>query len=167
MFTLYYFRDDSVIQKIIHAFKYEKMMNLAAVMGAELGELLRNVKVDFIIPVPLHISKLRERTYNQSELIAKGISGVTGFNVNTSVLTRTRYTKSQAGLGLAERHENVSDAFAVSNSKYVSGKKILLVDDVITTGATIKECAKALNSAGASEIYAASVAYAFSTNDMK
>jgi len=109
---------------------------------------------DVIIPVPLHRRKLFERRFNQSALLALGLSKLTGLPAAMDALARTRYTESQAGLGQKARQDNVRGAFAVPEGRraWMEGKRVLLVDDVFTTGATVDACAQALTRAGADEI---------------
>ena len=134
-------------------------------LGEEIGKLAvsKNLKdIDIIIPVPLHKAKLRDRTYNQSEYIAKGISNILKTEVISDAVIRSRFTPTQTRLNKAERKVNVSGAFGI-NSKYADklrGKNILLADDVITTGATILECASAIKSAGSGKLCICSAAYA-------
>jgi len=134
-------------------------------LGEEIGKLAvsKNLKdIDIIIPVPLHKAKLRDRTYNQSEYIAKGISNILKTEVISDAVIRSRFTPTQTRLNKAERKVNVSGAFGI-NPKYTDklrGKNILLTDDVITTGATILECASAIKSAGSGKLCICSAAYA-------
>jgi ComF family protein len=113
-----------------------------------------------LIPVPLHPAKCRERGYNQSEYICQGIHAVTGLRVITGLLKRQRYTESQTHLEIEERRKNVAGAFVLDPSAEVSGRTFLIVDDVITTGATMSACAKTLGDHGAGIVIACSVALA-------
>ncbi|MCH2547752.1 MAG: ComF family protein [Alphaproteobacteria bacterium] len=110
---------------------------------------------DMIVPVPLHPWRLIQRRYNQSALLAAGLGKLTGKKVVTDALRRTRYTPQQAGLTREERMENVRGAFAPSPRRLqqIEGKSVALIDDVLTTGATLNACAEALQNAGAKEIY--------------
>ena len=116
--------------------------------------------IDIIIPVPLHHLKKAERGYNQSEFIVKGLSDKLNIPYSTKALKRVRYTETQTAFNLGEREKNISNAFKVRNKKKILGKNILVVDDVITTGSTIKECGKALLESGAKSVYACSIAIA-------
>jgi len=116
-------------------------------MGRLFGLELRNscfATADLIVPAPLHPAKLRERGYNQSELIARGISGVINIPVETGLLLRTIPTGTQTKKSRYERWENVKDTFSITDAEKLKNRHILLVDDVITTGATIEACASAL-----------------------
>lgn len=156
------FQKDKELQHIIHALKYEKRFLLGIFLGKLLGETINKdfskYKLDAVVPVPLHHLKKAEREFNQSYYIAKGISKITGIKVNNHLLKRARYTESQTTMDLTEREENINKAFV--KRKKLNGEHILIVDDVITTGATIRECGKVLLDAGADKIYAASVAIA-------
>ncbi len=164
--SLYHFEKEGTLQSIIHQLKYDGMTSLGVELGRKLGEKLRDEFVDFpidgVIPVPLHPTKLRERGYNQSEYIAKGIRDATGIPVYTSLVKRRKYTSSQTRLNVTERKENVGDAFDVSEQSKteIQGKTFLIVDDVITTGATIEACAAVLMKNGARSVVAGSVAIA-------
>lgn len=157
------FEDGGTVQKTIHAFKYGGRYRAAIESGKLLArELLKtgmNIKDYLVIPVPLHQYRERERGYNQSCYLARGMSEITGAEVNTALLRRVRITETQTHLNYQERKHNVSGAFAVS-SGLISGKKIMLIDDVITSGSTIAECASTLIQSGASEIAIVSFALA-------
>ncbi len=163
--SAYWFREGTPIQPLLHAMKYSKMKGVGVYLGGKLGNLIaqnEGVNFDYIIPVPLHKAKFRDRTYNQSEFIAKGVSAVLGAEVINDCLIRTRFTGTQTRLTKPERKENVSGAFEV-NPKYAEnlpGKNIILIDDVITTGATILECASVLKKASAGSVWICSAAYA-------
>ncbi len=160
-FSLYLFEKEKKIQNIIHQLKYEQKTKFGFELGKKIGEEVlktKKIEADFLIPIPLHSLKLRERTYNQSEMIAKGISFITKIPTNTKILYRRKNTQSQTHLNFEERQINVSDAFEIRNKKIIENKNIILIDDVITTGATIGEAAKELKKNGAKLIYAASSA---------
>jgi ComF family protein len=163
--SAFWFREGTPIQPLLHAMKYQKMKSVGVMLGKELGRKitrLNGIKFDFVIPVPLHKARFRERTYNQCEYIARGISAETGAKVLNDAVIRTRFTPTQTKLNRQERIENVMGAFGV-NPKFaeiLNGRKIILADDVITTGATILECAKVLHKAGTEIIWVCSSAYA-------
>jgi ComF family protein len=163
-YSNFVFEKDKVLQKVIHSLKYEKRFQngtfLGEVVGKAINGMLEEWKIDFLIPIPLHPIKKAERGYNQSYYIAKGISGQTGTPVKNNLVKRARNTKSQTTMTLIERKENVDSAFSIKNKNMIIGKNILLVDDVITTGATTSECGKELIKAGANNIYAAAIAIA-------
>ncbi len=111
-----------------------------------------------LIPVPLDIKKLKLRGYNQSEELAKELSSVSRAPLLTNVLLKTASTKSQMELSKSEREENLRGVFLVKNAEKITNKKILLVDDVYTTGSTMNECARILKEAGAKSVYGLALA---------
>jgi len=146
------------VQEIIHEMKFRRKMVLAKRIGQDLASLLRQLpeigKIDLIVPVPLHATRLRERGFNQSALIASAVSQQTGIAAEFQALKRTRYTRAQSKLTAHERKKNVQFAFSMSEDTNVRGKALLLVDDVTTTGATMEACAAALKGGGASQVLA-------------
>ena len=160
----YRFYPEGLVQRLIHAFKYDGYSTLGLRMGAQLGELvnassLQN-RINVLVPMPIHSSRLRERRYNQSERIARGIATATGIPIESHAVKRLFRTNPQAKLNAQQRFDNIKNAF-VADPRLVSGKRIAVVDDVITTGVTITECAFALHAAGASEIIAIIFAAAY------
>lgn len=157
----YLFEKEGVFQRLVHLIKYDGMKTLAVRLGRDIGIRIRQHSrmsgAGFVIPVPLHRVKERERGFNQSAYLSKGISLVTGQKVEPGLLQRKRYTSSQTRLTIDERKANVNDAF---HTRPVKGKSIILVDDVMTTGATIEACARVLKQSGASEVFAAAAALA-------
>lgn len=156
------FEKDKNLQQVIHSLKYEKKFLLGVFLGGLLGETIKKdftgYNIDMMVPVPLHHLKKAEREFNQSFYIAKGIRKTTGIRIYNRQIRRKRFTESQTSKNLFSREENMRGAFA--SAKKLNGENILLVDDVITTGATIRECGKVLLQAGAGRVYAASVAVA-------
>jgi ComF family protein len=114
--------------------------------------------VDLIMPVPLHPSRLREREYNQSLLLADRLNRRLGGMLSYDNLQRTRRSVPQTELSRAARLKNLRRTFTVSRPAEVAGKRILLIDDVLTTGTTVNECAKALRRAGSSDVYVCTLA---------
>lgn len=163
-YSHFIFEKDKALQHLIHALKYEKRFQngnfLGKLVGNSLSFPLYEWKIDIIIPVPLHPIKKADRGYNQSTHIAKGISHSTSIPYKENLLKRIRNTSSQTTMTLVERKENISEAFKAGKESIIKGKNLLLVDDVITTGATTSECSKVLLEAGANKVYAASVAIA-------
>ncbi len=162
--SLYIFEKDKELQNIIHSFKYSQRFLTGKFLGEIFGEAKKDIiyqwKIDMIVPIPLHHLKKAERGYNQSYFIAKGISKVVDIPVAANVVKRKRFTQSQTAMNLKEREENISGAFMVRNNKILKDKNILLVDDVITTGATTNECGKILLENGANRVCAVSIAIA-------
>lgn len=140
---------DDATAKAIYRFKYGRDTTYSAPLGAMMADYPLE-GFDLIIPVPLHIKRLRERGFNQSLLLANAIGKRKGISVAPFILKRTRWTEPQVNLTGKERRVNVKGAFEVCGD--VSGKRILVVDDVYTTGATVSECSKVLKRSGAKEV---------------
>ena len=144
---LYYAKENDT-RKVLYELKYYGNSKLGVFLGqwmaSELGGTDFFQGIDYIVPVPLHEKKRRERGYNQSEMLAQGISLSTNIPVVLDVLLRTGYTDTQTHKGNYERWENIRNVFTCVNCDVFSGKHILLVDDVVTTGATVVACADAL-----------------------
>jgi ComF family protein len=142
-----YFSKESRYRQIIHDLKYKNQQHIGIKMGRLFALELRNtgfMNTDYIIPVPLHAKKLRIRGYNQSRLIAEGMSEIMHKPVLTDHVIRKIPTKTQTRKSRYERWENVRDTFYVMQTSEIQNKHFLLVDDVITTGSTIEACARAL-----------------------
>jgi len=146
----------TVVLEAIHRFKYQRALwfenFLADLLIREAAPVLRGQKWDFIAPVPLHPLKLREREFNQAARLGAPLAAATGIPLNEKILHRTAPTATQTLLTRAERAMNMKNAFAVRPDVVLTGKKIILVDDVFTTGATTSECARALRAAGAADV---------------
>jgi ComF family protein len=153
---------DPGYQILIHNFKYRRKTTLGKCLGRRLGEILKKERlleeIDYLIPVPLHPSRQRERGYNQSKILAQGISEITTLPLLDKVLLRKKNTRDQTDLSPEEREKNVKDAFTVRDNSALKGKGMLLVDDVMTTGATLRECSRVLKQAGARIIIGATLA---------
>ncbi|MEK7537228.1 MAG: ComF family protein [Patescibacteria group bacterium] len=155
---------DQAIQKVIKAFKYRFIKNLDQPLGRLMISYLDKIKgkIDLkdtiIIPVPLHKRKYNQRGYNQSELIAEQISKYLNFEIFKDCLAKNKITKDQAKLKGNKRLENLKDVFLCAKPWLAAGRKIILFDDVYTTGETMKECAKVLKEAGAKEIIGLAIA---------
>lgn len=141
---------------IIHSFKYQRQFQFLDWMAQGLSQLFQTEfagqKFDMLIPVPLHWQRLMQRGYNQAFILARPMSRKLKIPLRPGALTRARNNPPQVGLTRPQRKENIKKVFAVKNPKMVSGKNILLVDDVITTGATVDEAAKVLRKAGADSV---------------
>jgi ComF family protein len=158
-----FFSKDSRYRQIIHELKYYDQRHIGTVMGRLFGLELRDTpftNVDIIHPVPLHPKKLRQRGYNQSELISNGLSEILQVPVHTNLIARTSKTKTQTKKSRYERWENVKDTFTVLNERLMQNKHILLVDDVITTGATIEACIQAVAQVSGVSVSVVSLAFA-------
>ncbi len=151
-------RYDGWLRRAIVRFKYEEEWARADHLSAALAEPLATWQdLDALVPVPLHPERLRRRGYNQSALLAEGAGQRLGLPV-LPALQRVRATPRQVGLGAEDRRRNVEDAFAVSMGTDLVGKRLVLVDDVVTTGSTLEACAAALLSGGAREVSAVTLA---------
>ena len=150
------------VQRLVHMLKYQGQTVAGQTLGRALGRMLDGKSLaaarPVVVPVPLHGSRLRERGYNQSVLIARALARVLNLSVEDRALKRVRATETQTNLDSAERGVNVEGAFLGRRTDPVRGHPVLLVDDVVTTGATANACAAALLDAGASEVNVAAVA---------
>jgi ComF family protein len=155
-----YFENES-LRPAIHFLKYKNHKVVAAILAEILADACRRFDLsgDVIVPVPLHITRYRERGYNQSELLARQLGRLLNRPVDTTTLARVRKTRSQMELGAGERHQNVADAFACINDS-LAGQVVLLIDDVCTTGSTLDACAKALKQTGGAFVWGVTLAKA-------
>lgn len=162
IYARYAFSAPEGVRHLAHRMKYQSRPDVAFALGCELGEYLRTAAPQppgwhAVVPVPLHRSRLRERGYNQAEHIARGIASVLSVPPMPHALLRTRSTGTQTRLGWAGRRKNVDGVFSSAEAEALSGHSVLLVDDVLTTGATMNACAEALLNAGVREVDAAAV----------
>ena len=153
----------SPLREAIHAFKYDSRTELSAPLARYLIAAYGDpcwrpplAQIDLVVPVPLHADRRRERGYNQAELLAADFCRGVGLPMDPSAMQRDRHTPHQVGLNAEERRDNVADAFAAAWP--VANKRILLIDDVYTTGATLNACAGAALLAGAAAVYALTLA---------
>ncbi|MGY3055084.1 ComF family protein [Pedobacter sp. UYEF25] len=162
--AMLYFRKGETIQNLMHNLKYHEKTEIGVFLGRLLGERLLDSTlykgIDFIVPVPLHPARLRKRGYNQSAFIAAGVAEKINAEVCNNLLQRTIYTDSQTKKNRYNRYENMKDVFTVNAKSEVLKKHVLLVDDVLTTGATIEACGKALKDAGIAKLSIATLAFA-------
>ena len=158
------YRGRGIVRQIIHDFKYGHQVHLRHLVARWLfaafnDERLSGRRFDIIVPVPLHPTRRRERGFNQASLIAGLLSARIAIPCK-AVLERVRYTTTQTALDRAERIENLRNAFRLRKNGDVRGLHVLLIDDVLTTGSTLSECARVLKRAGAISVYAATAARA-------
>jgi competence protein ComFC len=158
------YRGRGIVREIIHEFKYGREIHLRHLVGRWLSaalddERVRNVSFDVLVPVPLHPARQRERGFNQASLLAELLSAQTSLP-SKPVLERIRYTTTQTALDRSERMENLHNAFRLRKNADVRGLRVLLIDDVLTTGSTLSECARVLKRAGAISVHAATAARA-------
>ena len=150
---------EGTLSEAIKLFKYKKKIHIGKALAHSI--ILHDpplIKGDYIIPVPLHPRRLREREFNQSAIIALLLGRRLGIPLLTDVLIRHRHTKPQVELDMMERSENIRGVFTVKNGEKIAGKYILLIDDVMTTGSTVNECSRMLKENGASRVYVVTIA---------
>lgn len=152
------YRYEGALAKAIQLLKYERQVVLATSLAALLTTKLAPLELDLVTAIPLHVSKLRQREFNQSLLVAKEVSRCLAKPLAVDVMTRNCETKPQVGLSKKARQKNMRHVFSIHRQKKIFGKRILLIDDVYTTGATLKEAAKTLIKAGAQEVIVAAPA---------
>jgi ComF family protein len=153
------FRFEGVVKKAVHQLKYNNLRDIAEPLGGFMADFLKSNSLsgDALVPVPLHKSRLRERGYNQSELLALVLHRLTGLPVFLDALRKVKPTPPQAdSLSVEQRRLAVVDAFGCYNG--LKGRRVILVDDVATSGATLSACARVLTAAGASEVRALTLA---------
>jgi ComF family protein len=152
---------DGVLKKAINLFKYQGVKRLAKPLSDMIIKM-QLPKVEVLIPVPLFKTRLKQREFNQSALIASHLSKFLDIEILINCLIKVKDTAPQVGLSSRERLRNIRNAFRVSRENLIKGKDILLIDDVVTTGSTIRECSRVLKHAGASDIYVISLAHGIS-----
>lgn len=143
--ALCYFYKNGMLQEAMHNLKYKKRQDIGVELGKLLGIEIKNSAffqdIDIIIPVPLHQQKLKKRGYNQSESIAEGMATILNKEIDNKTIIRKVHTESQTRKKRIERMENVQDIFEITDKEHLRNKHLLLVDDIITTGATIESLA--------------------------
>jgi len=162
--ALFRFQKKGPVQQLIHGLKYKGYENIGLVLGDWLGNELKTIdaysSVDLVIPVPLHEKKLKKRGYNQVVKFGKHIANALNCGYFDNVLIKIYNTESQVFKGRFARWNNSEEIFTIQNKHLIKGKHILLVDDIITTGATIESCVNVLNQAHNLKISVASMAIA-------
>lgn len=162
--SLYYYARGSSLSRILHGMKYHGRKQLCMQMGRVMGTELMNAGffdgIDFIVPVPLHNVRLAARGYNQSELLARGISEITSIPVAVDVMKRIHNNATQTHKSAFERRENAEGLFEITEKAYsLSGRHLLLIDDVLTTGATISACLDVLGKVDSVKISVVTLAW--------
>lgn len=148
--TLATYRYDFPLDKLVQSFKYGHRLALGAYLGQQLAALTENIVADVIVPLPLHPLRLRERGFNQALELARPVGTARNLPIDSTSCSRTRNTLAQANLAWRERSKNIRGAFHCSTD--FTGQRIILVDDVMTTGASLDECARTLKLHGAAEV---------------
>jgi competence protein ComFC len=158
---------DSPIQEGLHTMKYRGNIGFGESIAIQMKDFVHTLKwpVGILIPVPLGKQRLKERGYNQVGLVARPLAYQMKWNYRPEALWKTRETRSQVGLNVSQRHENVLNAYG-ADPRFVMGKSIVIMDDVATTGSTLSACTEALLSAGAQEIYVLTIARALSHHNL-
>jgi ComF family protein len=150
------------VLEVIHRYKYHRALwfepFLAELLICAARPVLDSQKPDMIVPVPLHPTKEREREFNQAERLARRLGAATRIPVNKRLVRRVLPTRTQTQLSREERLANVRNAFAIRKGQQLNGQRIVLLDDVFTTGATTSACARVLRAAGATEVWVWTVA---------
>jgi len=163
--AMYFFHKKGRIQKLMHQLKYKGKKEIGIFLGNMYGKELEATPlfktVEVIIPVPMHPKKEKMRGYNQSEIIATGLSQSMNAMVDTKTLIKTVKTETQTKKSRFSRWENVKEVFEIRNYEHLANKHVLLVDDVITTGSTLESCILNLSKVPGIKISVASVAYAY------
>jgi ComF family protein len=156
------------IRPAFHRLKYKKDIGLGDAFALPLAKYVSTLSwdIEMLIPIPLSNNRYFERGYNQVDLLARPLAMINNWNYAPNVLKRIKHTQSQVGLNIEQRLENVQNAF-VANSQLVKNKKILLMDDVATTGATLSSASRALMEAGACHVYALTAARAVSSRGLE
>lgn len=141
----FFFAKSGKVQHLIHQLKYKGNKEAGVFLGQQLGESIKEAPlfqgIDYLIPVPLHPKREKKRGYNQSLMITRGINEVTGIPIGNQFLVRAVHTETQTKKSSEERYKNVKDIFELHHADELEGKHILLIDDVLTTGATLESCA--------------------------
>lgn len=163
-YALYFFAKGGRIQNLMHHFKYRGMQKIGNLLGNMAGnQLVRSTvfkSVDIIVPVPLHKSRLKERGYNQSACFAEGLAQKLNAVVQTDNLVRLKATETQTHKSRFLRFENMQEVFTINDRESLKNKHVLLVDDVVTTGATLEACGIELLKIEGLKLSIATIAYA-------
>ena len=161
--ALFFYRTHSDPSRIIYSLKYDDHPEIGELMGRLAATEFRRNKffdtVDAIVPVPLARKRQLKRGYNQSMEIARGVNGITGIPVMNDVVRRKSFTASQTHMNRWQRNENVQDVFMLKKGKDLTGKHVLIIDDVVTTGATVVSCASELLKCGAAKFSVMSLGF--------
>jgi ComF family protein len=152
------------VRELIHRFKYNRRVHhrrpLAEIALRRLSPFVLETSADLMVPVPLHVKRLRQRGFNQAVLIGELLARKWRLPLVRNNLRRVRWTEPQINLSASERVANVKDAFMVADPAQVKGRRIILLDDVYTTGSTVSECSRVLHRAGAKEVFVITIARA-------
>jgi ComF family protein len=160
----YFFSKKQALRHIIHAFKYEQNREVCIQMGKWMGVHIKNSErmfpIDFLMPIPVHSSREKKRGYNQALLLCEGIEQTTGIPMLSNIVQRAKATETQTRKGRSERWKNVAAGFYIEDGSLLQQKHLLLIDDVITTGATIEACGSVILKAQPASLSIAALAWA-------
>jgi len=158
--SVFYYRES--VRNYICDFKFQGQIAKGKALSKYLADAVRehykDIAFDMVVPVPVHPLALKERSYNHAEVIAREVAFAVSVPLKTDLLVKLKQTQAQHGLRARERKENLYGAFSVSRPQEISGRIILLVDDIVTTGSTLHHCAEALLKNGAAQVYTATLA---------
>ncbi len=164
VYSLFFFQKGGLVQQLLHHLKYKNQQKIGIVLGqwlgSEMATLNHAVGIDLVTPVPIHPKRLKQRGYNQVEKFAKEVALQIGVKFQDGILTKMKHTKTQVFQSKLQRWKSVQHSFALVNSEAIRGKRVLLVDDIITTGATINACVGTLQKGQPKSIAVASIAIA-------
>lgn len=161
--ALYFFTKESLLQHLVHQLKYKGQKDLGQQLGTMMGHSLKNsglYDIDALVPLPLFPGRQRKRGYNQADLLCEGIAGQYDIPVLRDVINRPEHTETQTHKGRIERWKNIEGKFVLTDPKPLVGRHILLVDDVVTTGATLESCGSELLTAKDLHLSIACLCYA-------
>lgn len=162
--SMYYFNKGGAIQHLLHELKYKKKQEIGSLLGTQFARQIEGIKwlqdIDLVIPIPLSKQKQKTRGFNQSECIAKSMADYLNKPIDTISVIRKKHTASQTNKSRIERLANVKDAFIIPHPAAILNKHILLLDDVITTGATLEACAEAILKVSGTKVSLVTLAYA-------
>lgn len=160
-----YFTKDSLLQQLVHQFKYKRRKDIGTWFGKRMGEALKSAvnfpRPDALVPVPLHKTRERNRGYNQAAVLCEGMASVLDLPVWRHHLLRSSDTHTQTHMNRIERWQNMAGKFQVKDAPALQGRNLLLVDDIITTGATLEACGQALLAAAPVQLSIATLGFAF------
>ena len=162
-FALGYFNRAGIFQHLVHQLKYNGNKDAGLILGNLMGEAILNsvfyANINLIIPLPLHPAKLAKRGFNQAEIIAQGIAQKCNIPMQNNIVLRTVNTSTQTAKTRGERFENMRNVFLIKNAELLNNKHVLLVDDIITTGATLEACGAAILTAQNTTLYIGAAAF--------
>lgn len=159
----FFYVETTPIQSLIHEVKYKEQLELGKwlgeIMGRKLETVFKDHQIDLMLPMPLHPKKQKKRGYNQASLLCAGISSITSCPFQEDVLIRNTNTKTQTKKSRIERWDNVAEVFTITNESLINDKHVVIIDDVITTGASTEACAFTLLQEGAKAVSICSLAF--------